>query len=213
MKTDSQQPRAYRQSARAKTAEETGTRILEAFIRAVQEGWFEEVRLEDIANEAEVTVQTVIRRFGGKEGLLEAATAKLEVDIFDQRGRPVGDIPAALSAIIREYETMGDLVLRMLAQEDRYPAIRKVTEQGRRDHRAWVGEVFAPWLDALEATARQDAHDRLVIALDVYVWKLMRIDMKRSTKTWRETMLAMVAGALKLTPAIIESSAAVPAEN
>lgn len=207
MKTDSPPPRSYRQSARAKAAEETGSRILDAFIARMESGWFEEIRLEDVAADAGVTVQTVIRRFGGKEGLLEAATAKLEVDIFEHRGSPVGDIDRIVSAIIEEYEYKGDLILRFLAQEDRHSALRKVTDQGRADHRKWVGQVFAPWLERLAGQSRDDAQDRLVIALDIYIWKLLRVDMKRSKSALRGAMLDMCACALGTSPSDLERGA------
>ena len=71
MNSDSE-TRTYRQTARAKAAEETGIRIVEAFMARMEDCWFEEIRLEDVASDAGVTVQTVIRRFGGKDGLLEA---------------------------------------------------------------------------------------------------------------------------------------------
>ncbi len=200
MKDDSPSTRSYRQSARAKATEETGSRILDAFIARMEIGWFEEIRLEDIASDAGVTVQTVIRRFGGKEGLLEAATAKLEVDIFARRGSPVGSIDRIVDAIIDEYEFKGDLIMRFLAQEDRISALRKVTDYGRKDHRKWVGEVFAPWLEALAVHERDEVHDRLVIALDLYIWKLLRVDMKRSKSALRSAMIDMCACALRISP-------------
>lgn len=196
MKTDSQSPRSYRQKARAKAAEETGERILTAFTEQLQNHWFDEIRLEDIASEAGVTVQTVIRRFGGKDGLLEASHVTLRDEILAGRRMPQGDIERALDAIIAEYEKRGPMVMRALAQEDRYEPIRMMADEGRAHHRRWVGEVFAPWLERLSKHERQHAHDRLVIALDLYIWKLMRIDMKRSKADLRRAMLEMAAAAL-----------------
>lgn len=213
MKDDSINTRSYRQSARAKATEDTGNRILDAFIARMGTGWFEEIRLEDVASDAGVTVQTVIRRFGGKEGLLEAATVKLEVDIFGRRGSPVGDLDRIVDVIIDEYEYKGDLIVRFLAQEDRHPALRKVTDHGRGDHRKWVGEVFAPWLERLAGTAREDAHDRLVIALDLYIWKLLRVDMKRSKSALRSAMVDMCACALGISPGELSRGAFASSEE
>lgn len=200
MKSDSSDTRRYRQTARARAAEETADRILAAFVERLRKGWFDEIRLEDVASEAGVTVQTVIRRFGGKEGLLDASHQRLRTEILAGRDLPEGDVSQALDAIIREYETQGEFVMRVLAQEDRYPEIKEMADRGREVHREWVGKVFAPWLDRLRGDRRRHAHDRLVIALDIYIWKLVRVDMKRSKASLQRTMLEMCAAALGVTP-------------
>lgn len=192
--------RAYRQTVRAKAAEKTGERIVAAFRELFEKGWFEEVRLEDVAALAGVSVQTVVRRFGGKDGLLEACSAQVEREVREDRQLPVGDPGRAVSLLVAEYETRGDLVMRLLAQEDRHPSIKTVTDLGRKSHRGWTAEVFAPWLGRLNAEDRAVALDRLVIALDVYLWKLVRVDMRRSTQDLAETMLAFCAAALGRTP-------------
>ncbi len=43
-------------------------------------------------------------------------------------------------------------------------------------HRAWVEEVFAPYLDV--ADDREELTDLLVVATDVYTWKLLRRDRR-----------------------------------
>ncbi len=139
--------RPYRQSARAKAAEETAQRILGAFLARMQSDWFEEIRLEDVAADAGVSVQTVIRRFGGKEGLLDASRNRMREEIMSGRELPPGDVDSALASIISEYEEKGELMMRALAQEDRYPQIKSMTDEGRATHRAWVGKVFDPWLE------------------------------------------------------------------
>jgi AcrR family transcriptional regulator len=199
MKRDSPPTRNYRQKARATAAAETGMRILDAFIARLQVGWFEEIRLDDVAADAGVTVQTVIRRFGGKEGLLESANEKVDHDILEERQLPVGDVAKGLDAIIAQYEKRGDFMMRMLAQEDRYASIRELTDHGRAVHRRWTGEVFAPWLERFDGVERRYVHDRLMIAFDLYVWKLVRVDMKRSKAELGRTMLEMAADALGTT--------------
>lgn len=205
MKAESPSPRPYRQSARAQAAAETGERILEAFIARLPTSWFDEIRLEDVAHDAGVTVQTVIRRFGGKEGLLTAASDAMQARILGGRDPFTGDVGTAVDALIAEYEAIGGLVMRMLAQEDRHPAIRAMTDRGRKEHREWVGAVFAPWLAALPAGRREETHDRLVIALDLYVWKLLRLDMGRSREALHGAMLAMAAAALDLEPGALDA--------
>ncbi len=192
--------RAYRQSARAVAAEATAARILDAFTRQLHARWYDEIRLEEVARDAEVTVQTVIRRFGGKEGLLAAAYRRLGEEIMLRREVAEGDATGAVASIIDDYEAVGDLVMRTLAQEDRFPAIREVTDGGRRMHRLWIEAAFRPWLDLLRAQERRRALDALVVAGDIYVWKLIRRDMGRPVTEYRTVMETMFAAAIGLSP-------------
>jgi AcrR family transcriptional regulator len=203
MKSAAPAPRPYRQTARARAAEETGMRLVEAFSARLREHWFDEIRLEDVARDGGVTVQTLIRRFGGKEGLLDAAQAQLGEEIRTRRAQGPAPRPGAagaIAALAADYEEVGDLVLRMLAQEGRHPAIRKMTDFGRAGHRQWVAESFAPWLDLLAGETRRRALDALVVACDVYVWKLLRRDMGRPLAEYRAQIGAMAAAALGLSP-------------
>lgn len=192
--------RSYKQTARALAAEETAERILVAFVARIERDWFDDVRLDDVAADAGVTVQTVIRRFGGKDGLLEAAGARLEQEIFRARQLPVGDVARAIDLLVSEYDAHGDFVMHTLGQEERYAPMRQLTDTGRAQHREWVRSIFAPWLDRLPATQRTPALDKLVIATDVYVWKLMRRDMDRSRETLVRTMIEFAAAALGIAP-------------
>lgn len=187
--------REYRQTARAEAAEATAQRILAAFACRLETSWFDEIRLEDLAADAEVSVPTIVRRFGGKEGLLEAVYKGLGADIMEVRAVEVGDVETAIRALADDYEKTGDLVMRTLAQEDRYGAFRFATNLGRKSHRNWVARVFTPWLE--KAADREALLDRLVIATDVYVWKLMRRDMGRSLATYKETVARLIAEALE----------------
>jgi len=189
--------RSYRQNVRAAAAEATGERILDAFIRQLRTSWFDEIRLDQVGRDAGVAVQTVIRRFGGKEGLLEAAHSHFGSAIRRRRSTPPGDADAALAATIEDYEQIGDLVLRVLAQEDRYPPLRAVADVGRAAHRQMVGGQFRPWLERLPAGEREAAQDALVVATDIYVWKLVRRDFKRSTGQLAALMRRMIAAALR----------------
>jgi AcrR family transcriptional regulator len=188
--------RTYRQGARAEAAEATGIRILDAFTERLQNGWFDEITLEEVARAAEVSVQTVIRRFGGKEGLLEAAHERFGAAIRARRQTPARDPGAIIDALIDDYEQIGDLIMRVLAQEDRYPPLKKVSDVGRASHRAWIGEHFSRWLDRLDEPARTAAHDALVVATDIYVWKLVRRDFGRSTDELAATIRRLAAAAL-----------------
>ncbi len=175
---DNQGRRRYRMGARADAAAETGRRIVGAVIELHMERYFDQVSLEDIAERAGVTVQTVLRRFGSKDRLIEAASEEVRGRVLKQRNEaPVGDVAGAVENLVDHYEEQGESVLRLLAQEDRVPAFRRATDVGRALHREWVERTFAPFLEGREAEARSRLLAELVAVCDVYVWKVLRKDM------------------------------------
>jgi AcrR family transcriptional regulator len=175
--------------ARAETAAATAARILDATVEVFWELPGEQVSMAEVARRAGVTVQTVIRRFGGREDLLSAAAAREADRVRRQRAEaPAGDVPAAVRVLVEHYETMGDGVLRMLAEEERVPAIRAITDQGRAVHREWCQRVFAPTLARLKGRDRDRRLAQLVAVCDVYTWKLLRRDARLSR---RQTELAL----------------------
>ena len=162
--------RGYTMGARAVAVEETRTRILDAIFRLGTQRLFPEISLDDVANEAGVSVQTVLRQFGSRAGLIEANIEYAIAQIADERETPVGDVDAAVQVICDHYETRGDIAIRMLAQENSDPQVGQLTERGRIMHRNWVSEVFAPF------TTHDALVDLLVVATDAYTWKLLRRD-------------------------------------
>lgn len=171
-------PRTYRMSARADAATATHRAILEAAIRQFGARPWEEVSLADIAGEAGVTVQTVLRRFGSKEGLTQGAVALGVEEVRRARWHsPPGDLPAALHGLVVHYEQWGDRSLRFLSQEDRISAMRQVTDAGRALHHGWVEHVFAPWLSRARVPARKRLRATLIAATDVFTWKILRRDL------------------------------------
>lgn len=193
--------RPYRQAARAEAAEETARRIIDALGECVQDRWFGEVTLEEVAERAQVTVRTIIRRFGGKDGLLAAFMKQVAVEVRQERTAPPGDVDDAVNRVLALYEKLGDGVIRNLAQEPLHPELNPLIEMGRTEHRNITDETFAKWLDPLDATDKRRLLDALVIATDVYTWKLLRRDMQRSLPETRAVMLRLVHGALAGTAA------------
>lgn len=164
--------------ARAQAAEATGQRILEAAEELFGELLYDQVSLKSVADRSGVTVQTVIRRFGSKEGLFAALARWRSAQI--QRGRdgvPAGDMPGAIRKLGESYERWGEDQLHLLAQEQRTEAIAAVVRSGRRYHHTWVKRVFAPWLDHLPSSQRRRRTAQLVAVTDVYLWKVLQQDV------------------------------------
>lgn len=177
--------RPYRMVDRADRARQTGERILMAALEQFADRPYDEVSLQDVADAAGVTVQTVLRRFGSKADLVTAAGALGAQLVRQERASAPRD---ALDNLAEHYERWGDRVLRLLAQEERVPGIRAVTEEGRRIHAEWVEGAFGPQ-DPFRLAL-------LIAATDVYVWKLLRRDRGLSVAEYRAGVERLVRAAL-----------------
>jgi AcrR family transcriptional regulator len=189
-------PRAYSQTTRAQSAEATGKRIVEAFLARLMKQWYDEITLDRIAEDAGVTVQTVVRRFGGKEGLLASTVKVLGTQIDARRAAPGPDIHRHIDHLVEDYEQIGETVLRLLASEPRHPALSEFLDFGRRSHREWVTTAFADSLGGLKAQQRERAVNALVVVTDVYSWKILRRDRQLSPAETKSTMGRMLVAIL-----------------
>lgn len=188
--------RGYQQKARAEAAEASTRRIVEAFLKRAESEWFDKIKLEDIAADSGVTVQTVVRKFGGKAGILEAAQRHMGEAVHLRRNVKPGELDQIVDALSHDYEASGKLILRLLNQEDLHPVLKPTLDVGRRGHRDWLVAAFAEWLIALTPARRQATLDALVVAADVYVWKLLRLDMGRTIPAYKQFVKQMILAAL-----------------
>jgi AcrR family transcriptional regulator len=186
-------PRPYRQRVRADAAAEKTERIVAAAEELFAERLYDQVSLADVASRAGVGLQTLIRRFATKEDLVRGVTGIVRDRIDRQRGRaPVGDVTGAVANLVEHYEELGDMVLRLLAQEERVPAFAEATQAGRRLHREWVRRVFAPMLDPLPRAQRDLRLAQFVALCDVYTWKLLRRDQRLSRARTERALAEMI---------------------
>jgi len=158
---------------------------VEAFLARLMEQWYDQITLAQIAADAGVTVQTVLRRFTGKEGLLKEAITRLAHQINARRSVPTYNLAAVVDNLLEDYEQSGDSVIRLLALEGRHEGIADLLDYGRGQHRDWVMRTFPGQLD-------QAAVDALVIATDVYTWKLLRRDMRRGLDDYKLTVTGLI---------------------
>ncbi len=193
------QPRTYRQETRAEKTEATGEEIVNAMVEEVRSvRRLSDITLEDIAAKSGVTVRTILRRFGSRDGLLEAAFEKLRVEIEGQRPETQpGNTDAAIRVLLAQYELMGDLNIRALEQEDQIPLLHELLNQGRAMHRKWVEHVFTPDIRDKDLLSMEDTFRALYAATDVYLWKLLRRDMKFGKKDTAAIIRRLVYGVLQ----------------
>lgn len=170
----------------------------DAIIRAAIDTFMAErsfaITLPAVADRAGVTVKTVLRHFGSREALIDTAYSQAYDDVVAERTPPPDDPAAALRLLLAHYERIGEVVLAMLA-EDSDPRARQMNSTGRLTHRAWVEEVFGARLPAA-AESRERLIDVLVVATDVYCWKLLRLDRGLSADDVGDRMAFMTEALL-----------------
>jgi AcrR family transcriptional regulator len=186
--------RSYTMRARAESQSKTRERILDAVISLSEERLSAEIVLADVAKRAEVSVQTVLRHFGSREGLFERAMARLAEQVRAERSAPVGDAAAAVQTIVAFYDRLGEWTLRLQAQEHSDAPSRHIVQIGRGVHREWVEEVFAPQL--ARRRDREEVVDLLVVATDVLTWKILRRDGGMDVAKTRKRMLRLTRAIL-----------------
>ncbi|WP_055480950.1 TetR/AcrR family transcriptional regulator [Sphaerimonospora mesophila] len=173
--------------ARAAAVEATRARILEAAAALWMQRWYDDVTLQHIADEAGVSVQTIVNHFDGKDGLADAVADWLASQTAVARQAPTGDVQAIVTALFEDYERHGDANVLWIAQADRVPAITRAVAHARSQHRAWLEQVFADRLPA-RGPAREHALALLYAATDVYLWKLWRCDLGMSREDAERAM-------------------------
>jgi len=190
--------REYHQEARAEAARANERAVLEAAVGRLKTAKrMADVTLEDIASDAGVTVRTILRQYGSKDGIMEAAF--LEVGRRVEAARPTsepGDVEGALSSLLTQYEAEGDLNARVVAEEHEIPILHRLLEFARKSHRKWLTHVFGPLLQHLPEAQRQQRITALYAATEVQLWKVLRRDLHQSPQQTAEIFHQLVRGVL-----------------
>ncbi|MGH9004643.1 MAG: TetR/AcrR family transcriptional regulator [Acidimicrobiia bacterium] len=177
-------------TARADAVAQTREQILQAGMALSQEKLSFAIALADVATRAGVTARTVLRHFGSRDQLFEALLSFARDQVIEERETPVGDTVQAARTIVAHYEHKGDRVMRMLEESSMDERIAAHVAEGRRLHRSWVRTVFAPQL--ARAGDAKALEDLLVVATDVYTWKLLRRDAGLSRARTEERMHTLI---------------------
>jgi AcrR family transcriptional regulator len=182
---------------RAELNAATRQRIVDAAHHLLIEQPYEEVTLVGIAGAARVSHQTVINHFESKDGVILALLDALQQQSAAtlSRAHP-GDIKAAVKALVGTYERMGDIVVGWLSSNQHTGHGVQAAVDARDYHQRWLEEIFA---DALpdDTVARRRMIAGLKAATDVYVWKRLRRDSRRSRAATEDIMGDLVCGVLQ----------------
>ncbi len=175
--------RKYNMSVRKKKAEATEKDIL----RATGELWIDhpirDITLEMIAHKAGVTERTILRKFGSKDELYEAAIQHdvAGIQSIKDQAEP-GNIENAIQTLMKEYTLTGLAAIRTLAVEFEFPIAAKILKKGRDSHKAWCERVFSPFLPPNTHYKYALYIGAIYAATDVNKWKLLHKDLGYSEK-------------------------------
>jgi AcrR family transcriptional regulator len=186
--------RPYRMTARAEAAEQTGQRLIDSMLERFASTPYDRIRLEDVAGDAEVTVQTVIRRFGSKHGLLAATVEREFTRLAGDRAAAMGDSPEnTLHSLVGYYEHHGALILKLYAEAHQAPGVPELAERGRAYHVRWCREAFADAVSPdLDDETRERRLAQVVAVCDATTWRILRVDGNLSPEQTEQALLELL---------------------
>lgn len=154
--------------------------------------------LAEVADAAGVSVPTVRGHFGRKENLFLAGYVAWGMQAVQNRQAAMkADTRTAVRHLLRDYERQGEVSLHLIAEEDRFPAVREMTDGGRAYHRWWLEEVFSESLAGLGKADRERRLAQLFVLTDLGSWKLLRRDLGLSARRTQAAVLESVEALLE----------------
>jgi AcrR family transcriptional regulator len=191
--------RRYRQELRARQTVANTEAIVGATVALIKRARrVADITLDDIARESGLTVRSVLRRFGSRDSVFEAAFIRVKDELARLRvATPPGDVDAAIGSLMDQYELIGTFNIRALREEEDMPLVHRVLDDARGFHRDWLRWIFGPHLTRLTPAERGRRFTALYAATDIYLWKLLRRDLKCDRRSTVETMTRLVRGVLK----------------
>jgi AcrR family transcriptional regulator len=185
--------RPYRQGRRAEAAQARTEAILEAALALYEERPFDQFTLADVAQRAGVGLQTLIRRFKTKDGLVRAVNEWMTAKVGGARGEPDSSDPDVVAAqLMRQYERWGALTDRTIRQADLSPALAEAAAGGRTFHFAWVETAFAREI----AAGGPHLRAQLIALCGVELWLVLRRDVGLSADDTRDAVAGLIKGVI-----------------
>lgn len=168
----------YRQGARANATTALRGRILDVLFRLLAAKDYDRVTLDEIAEGAATTRQTVLRFFGSKDGALTALLYRAE---DSKKGSELqsnhGNLEKIAKEVIDHYEDVGNFVVQLLHQEDKIPAIAQRFSEARKEHMAMLLERLHPLLARMSTPEAEIAVLQVRAVTDTLFWRVMRREM------------------------------------
>lgn len=181
-------------TARAEDAERTRDRIIDAMLRRYAASPYDQVRVEDIAADAGVAAQTVLRRFGSKAGLMVAMVERELGRITAARAAIAGAGAATvIDALADHYEKYGTLIQKVYTDVGAVAGLEEVAMQGRAYHVGWCTAAFKSPGDGMADDARERRIAQIVALCDARTWSILRTESGLSARQTKHALHEMLA--------------------
>ena len=188
--------RAYTMRARAESAQATHRRILDAARALFLDHWYDQVTLEQVAEDAGVSKQTVLRRFGSKEGLFAAVVDELAHRERRGAGQGPERRPRTGRRCHHRDRTSGPGWSPPGWRRWR-PASPACPRSSSKVEAAGAGGSSSTLPNLLPGRASHDYKRRMAIVMDItsaQTWKMLRHDFKLSRKDTERAVHELLLG-------------------
>lgn len=168
--------RQYRMSARSDAVQATGARILDAALRLYAAYPVDQIRLEAIAADADVSVPTIVRRYGGKAGVIVALVTRELSQLAERRTAHADDpIDSIIEDLVEHYEVSGTLILKVYSESPLVEGLAEIAAEGRRYHVEWCRQTFADRISGPPVVHARRLAAAIAIC-DATTWRILRQD-------------------------------------
>ncbi|HYI60625.1 MAG TPA: TetR/AcrR family transcriptional regulator, partial [Acidimicrobiales bacterium] len=186
-------------TARADATELTGERIVDAMLERLRTTPYERVRIDDIASDAGVTAQTVIRRFGGKPTLMTTTVERELGRIAATREAAARSTPGeTVRALVEHYERYGLLILKTYAEAPLVPGLPEIVARGRAYHVDWCRRAFAEHVaPGSDEPTRERRLAQIVAVCDATTWRILRFDGGLDPESTEQAIIELLTPLLR----------------
>ena len=153
--------------------------------------------LNEIAQAAAISHQTVLNHCGSKAGVLLAAGELFSEQVRDLEDDAVaGDVASVVRTTCRRYEALGDTNARWAAISRGRPR-SPTASPGPARVQSWLQDMLG---ELMPGDDEPDERRRVLLglhaALDVFTWKLLRRDLGLSQEQTEQQLTDLVLGVL-----------------
>lgn len=163
-------------SARADAVRETGDRILDATLALFARHPVDRIRLDELASTAGVTVPTIVRRYGGKAGVIVALVERELARLAARRTAHADDqLDDVIHDLVAHYEGYGALILKVYSEAPLIDGLPEIAARARAYHVAWCRETFGGRI-AGDAALHARRLATAIAVCDATTWRILRED-------------------------------------
>lgn len=176
-----QQKKSYSANIQIEIKSHTNKRILAAVKALAMEYWLDEITLFQIAEKANVSIQTLFRHFGSREQLIQHAVSLISSEIMAQHAIPEEvSVQSIVSNLIDYYELNGQWIIRLRSQAERLAKYEEFQAGWQESHHKWIQNSFAIYLQALTTVSKNELEDTLFGLTDVHFWYVYCHELRKS---------------------------------